>query len=144
MNDDDLLTITNAHNRIERIRELGDQFIEHVAGNLVPEGIPATLDVDNTSLRVTAFGKTLTAEPRVVRSQADYLLEYVFEAKIGDDEIVQVATFYLSLDGHLYSDSECENRVCDYNNRFIAKYICGNVALGAINSRLFEPSPGDA
>ena len=139
MNHQMALRIANAHNRINSIQDQHAAFLQHLAEHNVPEGLPADISIQDQSVTVNCFGKAITAEPRVVmNNEGLFAIEYVFYVRVEENE-EEIWRFYLTSDGRLEGMLDQDSPVCDYNNRDVAKHICGLVMNAALDSMLFKP-----
>jgi hypothetical protein len=142
MNNQQVMEITNAKNQIDTIQNLNSLFLEHAKANAIPQDIPSKLEVSNQGFAVPCFGFTATATPRIVKgTDGSFAVEYVFSVGLGEEKI-EVWRFYLTSGGRVVEsiDSDSAASVCDYNNSYIAKHLCSQVLLGALQSPLFTPS----
>ena len=140
MNQEMALEIANAHNRIKSIHEQHATFLQHLSEHAEPEGLPAKITIQDQSVTVNCFGNAITAEPKVVMDDEGFFaIEYVFYVREEENE-EELWRFYLTSNGRLVSRLEQDSPICDFNNRYVAKYICGPVMNAALDSILFKPT----
>lgn len=135
----DLITIANAANALRILQDLNKQFLAHAQANPSPADVPTALQVGENSISIECFGHLATAAPRAVRAAGDaFLMEYVLSAPFGDER-VEVTRFYLSQNGQLLESPSAQRSICDFNNSYVAKHLCGRALLGALASALMQP-----
>ncbi|CAM0557915.1 hypothetical protein EHLJMEHL_03006 [Vreelandella titanicae] len=139
MNQEIAIKVTNAHNRIKLVRETLGKFLDHLKSHTDPEGLPSKISIEDGVISVDCFGTAISAVPRTVSDGASrFAIEYVFyngEAKKSEE----VWRFYLTSEGYLVNTLERQDSICDFDNRFIAKYICLSVLSNALDSSMFLP-----
>lgn len=135
----DLTKIASAARAFQQIEDLNQQFLAHAAANSTPVNVPSSLQVTSDEIAISCFGHLAKAKPRVV-SNGDgvYLMEYVFTAPLESDS-VEVFRFYLSQHGHLLESPSAQNAICDFNNSYLARNLCGRALLGTLSSALLRP-----
>jgi len=139
MNKEIALKIINANGRIETLRELNTRFLQHLAKNCQPERVPGKITVEENKISIDCFGYTAVAESRVVDSgDRVFWMEYVFSVNEHDLEY-ELWRFYLSPNGYLETLPNNGDHICDYDNRYVADYICKAVLHSALGSMLFAP-----
>ena len=140
MNPQDIVNISNNKSRLEAILELNKTFLEWVSSHSVPQELPSKVQVDQGTLSVSGFGFAATAAARPVRmTTGAFAIEYVFFVHDGEEKI-EVSRFYLTDNGRLAADESTSNiGLTDFNNTYIAKFICGRVLLGILSSKLLAP-----
>ena len=141
MNHPQIVEIANAQNSISVAADLNFQFLQHCAQHPTPQEFKTRLEIKGTQISVSGFGHTATAEARLIRTENGmYAAEYVFSAPLGEKS-VEVWRCYVVSNGCLAADPSAQVIICDYNNAYIAKYICGPILLGILGSSLLAPAP---
>lgn len=139
MNRELVIKIANAHNGIKLAQETWGKFLDHLKNHTDPEDVPSKISVSDGFISVDCFGTTISAAPRTVSDGAGgFAIEYVFYTS-EFQESEEVWRFYLTSGGHLASSLEQQDNICDFDNRFIAKYICLAVLNNALESSIFRP-----
>ncbi len=141
MNPQEFVEISNANNSFESIVELNKSFIEWVINHAEPQNVPSKVSVDQGTFSVAGFGFTAKAVPRAIRlTTGAFAMEFVFLVDTENDE-VEVSRFYLTDAGKLVADANNLNStLADYNNIYIAKFICGKVLQGILKSKILAAS----
>lgn len=143
MNHSDLLTISNARNRISSIRDLNALFLATVQQSSPPNDLPTTLTVSGSNLESNCYGYAAKAEARVVKAGAtDYAIEYVFNVVDGEFRTVEICRIYLLDGGFIVESLVAKNAqpLCDIHNQYIQKIICGRLLIGIVGSTFFDPT----
>lgn len=131
--------VANAHNRIKTARETCDRFVEHLKSHTDPGGVPGRVFIENGIISVDCFGQVISAAPRTVADgDSGFAIEYVF-CSSESEESEEVWRFYLTSGGRLVYSLEQKDHICDFDNRFVAKYICLQVLNNALDSSVFRP-----
>ena len=140
MNPQDIVNISNSKSRLDAILELNKTFLEWVSSHSAPQDLPSKVQVAHDTLSVDGFGFAATAAARPVKMTAGaFAIEYVFFVGSGEDRI-EVSRFYLTDNGRLAADEKTSDiGLTDFNNTYIAKFICGRVLLGILSSKLLAP-----
>lgn len=140
MNHQQLIQISKARSALATIEPMNAAFLKHCSENSTPQEFPTKLEVDGKSISINAFGMPAVATGRyVLVDTSEFMTEYVFSIAI-EGEPVEVWRCYLSSNGNLLQDLETQSTICDYNNSYIAKHLCGNVLLGVLQSTAFVPA----
>ena len=99
MNQQVVLEITNAENRIKSINERTKRFLEHLQKHSKPQGLPSSVMVGNQTIAVECYGQSFSAEPRVVTDgQGMFAVEFIFYAR-RNEESEELWRFYLTDSG---------------------------------------------
>jgi hypothetical protein len=145
MNQGQLIEIHNANNRITSVSDLNNSFLEIAKAQPAPIDIPSKLEFKNQSILVKFAGHTAEAVPRLVKTlDGDFAYEYVFIVQHRDmdgDREVEVWRFYFLSGGRLTESLADQNPICDFDNNYVAKILCGRVLSGMLNSDLFNMRP---
>ncbi|CAM4136869.1 hypothetical protein [Roseateles saccharophilus] len=140
MNHQQIVEIANATNRLGAAADLNQRFLAHCASNATPQEFNTQLQVNDSQITIQSFGYMASAACRFVRaSDGRFAAEYVFRVPF-EDKQVEIWRCYLSADGRIVEDLSGKDPVCDYDNAYIAKHICGRVMLGVLRSALFASS----
>jgi hypothetical protein len=140
MNLQEVIKVANANNSLSVARDLNSNFLAHCAKNGTQQEFATAIEVSEQSLSIAAFGYKARANARHVRtSDGRFSTEYVFRVRTGETE-TEVSRFYLTTDGRVAEDVQGQTAICDYNNLYLAKHICGRVLLGTLRSSLFAAS----
>ena len=141
MNDQVVIEIANAKNRIDTVQKLNAKFLAYAQEHSTPQGIPTKLEVTAHEIGVHCFGHKVETKPRVVQtSDGEFSIEYVFFIAQDEDQH-EVWRFYLKADERLYESLESPSGICDFNNQYVAKYICSHLLLSVLKSPIFAPLP---
>jgi hypothetical protein len=141
MNHQDIVALANAKNALDAMEEKNLLFLQHCNRNGTPSDIQTRLDVSGITLRVDCFGKMAEATCRYVRTVAGgFAAEYVFRIAHGDTS-VEAWRCYVTSNARLATDPEGQVTICDCDNSYIAKHICGSVLQGVLQSSAFAVSP---
>jgi hypothetical protein len=141
MNSNSVAELANAKSNLESTTELNQRFLDFALIRSSPAGIATKLEVLDQKLVISGFGRTAEATARAVRLPGtDFAMEYAFLVKDGESN-VEVWRFYLTPVGQVAETLDDPASICDFNNDYIAKHICGRVLLGILQSPLFAPSP---
>ena len=137
MNPQEIVEILNANNSFESIVGLNNLFIEWVISHAEPQNVPSKVSVDQGTFSVAGFGFTAKAVPRAIRlTPGAFAMEFVFLVDSENEEI-EVSRFYLTEVGKLVADAtNLNSTLTDYNNMYIAKFICGRVLQGILKSKI--------
>jgi hypothetical protein len=141
MNKQVVIEIANAKNRIDTIQELNAKFLAHAHEHSTPQGILTKLEVTGHGIAVHCFGYNAETKTRVVQtSDGEFSIEYVFFIA-QDEDRHEVWRFYLRADGRLYESPESPSGICDFNNQYVATYICSHLLFSVLKSPIFAPLP---
>jgi hypothetical protein len=133
-----IANLRNTADSLQRLWDLNKKFLAHATAHSTTAELSSALQVSGNSICIDCFGHLASATSRAVRDGVNsYLIEYAFLASI-DGESVEVTRFYLSENGRLLDAPQAANAICDYNNTYVAKHICGLALLGALASPLFQ------
>lgn len=66
------------------------------------------------------------------------LIQYTFYV-VHEDESVPILTLYHQVNGELTKDLEAKDKVCDYNNTYVATLLMNEVGKSLLTSRFFAP-----
>lgn len=141
MNHPQLIEIANAKNQIDAANAMNESFLAHARAHSLPQDVPSKLEFSDQAIQVQAFGYIAEAIPRVVRAEdGGFYVEYVFYVR-SEQEPQEVFRFYLTSSGRLVESlgTDASASICDVNNPYIAKHLCGRVMLGILRSPLFLP-----
>ena len=141
MNREIELEITNAARYIQEIKELLNDFLAHLDGHADPEVVPGRIVVQDQTISIECYGGlSLRADPKVVKDgRGDFAIEYVFCAREGESE-EELWRFYLTEDRRLRVSIDGDDSLCDFDNRYVAGYICVPVMHAALSSLIFKPT----
>lgn len=67
-------------------------------------------------------------------------IEYVFGEE-REEGLIPYWRMYLDSFGNFYADAECQNRLWDYNNMYIVKFVLIEIGVAMLSSRRFAPTP---
>lgn len=112
------------------------QIVRDMEGNDLPVG---SFKVEDDELKATCLGVELSANHRavVVRNGLPSILEYSFRA-LWNEEDIDIFKMYLEpRDNGLYEDPDSKNRVCDYDNQYLYKFVLKKVAERLLDSEVF-------
>lgn len=141
MNQQQLIEIHNAKNRITTLSDLHNSFLEFTKARPVPNDLPSKLEFAEQSILVRFADHKAEAMPRLIKTpDENFSIEYVFLVKDRDLEI-EVWRFYLLSGGKLAESPVGEVPICDFNNPDVAKILCGHVLRGMLHSELFTIYP---
>jgi hypothetical protein len=140
MNHQQVIQISKANNSLATLDSLNIRFLKHCADNATPQDLPTKLEINGHTISINAFGSTVSATGRHVLFRADeFSTEYIFSIKV-DGQDVEVWRFYLTFNGRLVQNIEVQSEVCDFDNQYVARHLCGNVMLALLQSKAFLPS----
>jgi len=141
MNQQEVIEVANANNSLSVTRDLNSNFLVQCAKNGTPQEFATAIEVADQSISISVFGHTARANARFVRTpNGSFSAEYVFRVPMGETAI-EVYRFYLTSNGRVAEDVQGQSTICDYDNLYIARHICGRVLLGTLRSRLFSEAP---
>lgn len=125
---------------IEQLEQMHESFMNFVHGLSTVKPTAGTVSVSNNNLVVNCLGIPLTVKRKiVVKDGLPALVEYAFTYPKKDTDIVVFAT-YLGGSGVLFTDPNGGNRLCDYNNTYLANNLLNAIAINLLDSEVFEPS----
>ena len=132
--------ISNADRYINEIYKLLTDFLAYLDNHAEPEVVPGRIVVQDKTISIECYGFRLSANPRVVRDEQGYFaVEYIFYAR--EEEVEEeLWRFYLTEDRRLRVSIDGDDSLCDFDNRFVARYICVPVMQAALKSVLFKPT----
>jgi hypothetical protein len=140
MNHQQVIQISKANNSLATLDSLNIRFLKHCADNATPQDLPTKLEINGHTISINAFGSTVSATGRHVRFEADeFSTEYVFSIKV-DEQNVEIWRCYLTSNGKLVKDLAAQSVICDFDNHYVAKHLCGNAMLGVLQSKAFLPT----
>ncbi len=137
----------NSHRHIESLNNLSwyesifDQhrlFLGNLKLNPTCADLKKDVEIIDNGICVSAFGYTAEAIPRAVKYNNNFFIEYIFFISNGELK-EEVWRFYLD-ETCVLGSPEGQTHICDIQNKYIAKHICGRVLLGILNSSLISPT----
>lgn len=131
-------TIKEAKRQFNQINDLLTKFLSYIEKNPSPEELPS-LTINEKSISISFLECQLEAIPRIVRSQDDFAVEFIFTAN-RFDEIIEIWRFYLLPNENL-SESLYGDAICGYDNAYVHQNLCLYVLFRLITSDFFEVSP---
>lgn len=125
---------------LAELQALHKAFLGHVERHQNKSFNGGSLSVLGDHITATCLGVPLVVTHRpIVRDQRLSALEYEFSTE-RDDEKLTLWHLYLEPNGQLYTDSNLQNRFCDYHNEYLASRIIGALANALLKSKLFAPN----
>ena len=141
MSQQQIIDISNANKAIGTIEKLNLVFLDHCEMHATSKEFSTALKLADNMISIDAFGNLANAKGRRVRSPSgEFFFEYIFRVAV-EECGVEIWRFYLTSNGLIVRDLETQSNVCDYNNIYIAKHLCGNVLAGVLQSNIFSPTP---
>lgn len=143
MNYQQIDEIVKVKEKLKRLAQINDEFLETCSKYAESKELDARLHVTDATIEIDCFGQMAKADCRFVRTQqGDLAAEYVFNITQGESR-VEVWRCYVTATGRLAQDPTALYTFCDYNNAIIARHICGPVLLGALNSKVFAATDSE-
>lgn len=143
MNHQQIVEIANAKKSLSVATDFNQRFLSHCESNATPQELATQLQVVGSQISIQSFGYLASAVCRFVRApEGGFAAEYIFRVPFNDEQL-EVWRCYLSTNGRIVEDLNGSDSVCDYNNTYIAKHICGRVLLGVLRSAVFAASGRD-
>jgi hypothetical protein len=134
-----IVRIANAKTAIDTIEHIVGQFLANCQKNAAPREFTTKLEVAKKSISINAFGHIANAMGRTVNAApGEFAQEYIFRVDHGG-QALEVWRCYLMSNGKLVANLETKDYICDYNEQYVAKHICGPVLIGVLNSSVYTP-----
>ena len=137
---DDNDVIYNAVTLLKELNEFHAKFIATIDGLTKIETIAGKFGVNNSEIYTTCLDINLRVQHKIVAVDGSPLIiEYSFVLPRDDNDLI-IFNMYLSLNGILHTDYKCENKLCDFNNTYLASIVLNTVTKKLLNSEIFSPS----
>lgn len=125
--------------RLDNVRMIHEQFIDVLQKQSGANIEFGRIDFEDANIFITCLDTRLSFEYRPVSINGDISLIEYSATKIHKKEKIHVYSFYLSENGIIWTDSAQENRLLDYNNSYIVKYILSKISSALRDSVFFKP-----
>jgi len=133
--------ISNILNAISTVKSVNQTFLKFLAANPSAVNLPGGLTVaaDGSQVSIEAGDFRPTAVPRVVVHDGSALMEYSFDVRIDEDEVLSLSKFYLSTNGRIYTDVNRQNAIGDFQIPAAVGVILADVQAAVFDSKLYAP-----
>lgn len=125
---------------LEKLQEHHDKFITALKrSNAEEEPEVGEISITDGAIIFTCLNHKVTLKHRSIAHGGRLkLIQYRFCVP-HDDEDVAILTLYHQTNGELTKDVDGEEKVCGYNNTYVATFLMNEVGKGLLMSRFFAP-----